>query len=170
MVDKIKVVISNEQKEVRIPTGLRMLVRRCCNAVLRLENFEGSAEISVSFVNNERIKELNKQYRDKDQPTDVLSFPMFENGQYNVDPETGVKLLGDVVISVEKALEQSEKYGHSFQREMGYLTVHSVLHLLGYDHVNGGIERVRMREKEEEVMSQLGLPGTFSYVLVEDEK
>ncbi len=170
MVDKIKVVISNEQKEVRIPTGLRMLVRRCCNAVLRLENFEGSAEISVSFVNNERIQELNKQYRDKDQPTDVLSFPMFENGQYNVDPETGVKLLGDVVISVEKALEQSEKYGHSFQREIGYLTVHSVLHLLGYDHVNGGIERVRMREKEEEVMSQLGLPGTFSYVLVEDEK
>ena len=170
MVDKIKVVISNEQKEVRIPTGLRMLVRRCCNAVLRLENFEGSAEISVSFVNNERIQELNKQYRDKDQPTDVLSFPMFENGPYNVDPETGVKLLGDVVISVEKALEQSEKYGHSFQREIGYLTVHSVLHLLGYDHVNGGIERVRMREKEEEVMSQLGLPGTFSYVLVEDEK
>lgn len=169
MVDKIKVVITNEQKEVRIPTGLRMLVRRCCNAVLRLENFQGSAEVSVTFVNNEKIRELNKQYRNIDKETDVLSFPLGKDGNYDVDPATGVKLLGDVVISVEKAVEQAEKYGHTFQREVGYLTVHSVLHLLGYDHVNGGIERVRMREKEEEVMSQLGLPGTFNYVLVEDE-
>ena len=76
MTDKIRVIISNSQKEVKIPTGLRMLVRRCCNAVLRLEKFPYPAEISVTFVNNEQIQELNKQYRDKDMPTDVLSFPM----------------------------------------------------------------------------------------------
>lgn len=103
MADKIKVVITNKQKAVKIPTGIRMLVRRCCNAVLKLENFEGPAEISVTFTDNAGIRELNKQYRDKDIDTDVLSFPMGENGVYDIDMETGAKILGDVVISMEKA-------------------------------------------------------------------
>lgn len=167
--DKIKVIIDNKQKKVKIPTGLRMLVRRCCNAVLRLEEFSGSAEVSVTFVDNEQIRQLNKQYRDKDVPTDVLSFPMGENGVYDVDPATGAQILGDVVLSVEKAVEQAQRYGHSLQREVGYLVAHSVLHLLGYDHEQGGLERVHMREKEEFVMSQLGLPSTASYVLHEDD-
>lgn len=167
--DKIKVIIDNKQKKVRIPTGLRMLVRRCCNAVLRLENFNGSAEVSVTFVDDEQIHQLNKQYRDKDVPTDVLSFPMGENGVYDVDPSTGAQILGDVVLSMERAVEQAQRYGHSLQREVGYLVAHSVLHLLGYDHEKGGLDRVRMREKEELIMSQLGLPSTASYVLSEDE-
>jgi probable rRNA maturation factor len=168
--EKIRVIIDNKQKEVKIPTGLRMLIRRCCNAVLRMEKFTDPAEISVTFVNNEQIRELNKQYRGKDVPTDVLSFPMGENGVYDVNHATGAKILGDIVISMEKAVEQAERYGHSLEREVGYLSAHSMLHLLGYDHENGGMERVRMREKEEQVMTQLGLPSTSSYVLDEDEE
>ena len=164
MADKIKVVITNKQKAVKIPTGIRMLVRRCCNAVLKLENFEGPAEISVTFTDNAGIRELNKQYRDKDIDTDVLSFPLGENGVYDIDMETGAKILGDVVISMEKARDQAERFGHSFQREVGYLTAHSVLHLLGYDHIDN-LEKVRMREKEELVMEQLGLPASSSYII-----
>ncbi|WOC32421.1 MULTISPECIES: rRNA maturation RNase YbeY [Caproicibacterium] len=167
--EKIRVMIENKQKAVKIPTGLRMLVRRCCNAVLRMEHFDSSAEISVTFVDNEQIHQLNKQYRDKDMPTDVLSFPMGENGVYDVDHTTGAKILGDIVISMEKATEQAERYGHSLEREVGYLTAHSMLHLLGYDHEDGGIQRVRMREKEEQVMAELGLPSSSSYVLDDDE-
>ncbi len=164
MTDKIKVVITNQQKKVKIPTGMRMLVRRCCNAVLKLEKFEGSAEISVTFVDNEEIHKLNLQYRNIDSATDVLSFPLGEDGKYDLDPSTGAKMLGDVVISVEKAVDQANLYGHSLQREIGYLTAHSVLHLLGYDHETG-LERVHMREKEELVMEQLGLPASSSYVI-----
>ena len=163
--EKIRVIITNSQKEVKIPTGMRMLVRRCCNAVLRMEKFPYSAEISVTFVDNHEIRKLNAEYRNKDIEIDVLSFPMGENGVYDENHATGAKILGDVVISIPKALEQAQLYGHSFEREVGYLTVHSVLHLLGYDHENGGLERVRMREKEEYVMDELGLPssGAYSY-------
>ncbi|CAB1239688.1 MAG: rRNA maturation RNase YbeY [Clostridiales bacterium] len=167
--EKIRVIIENRQKTVKIPTGLRMLIRRCCNAVLRMEKFEGPAEISVTFVDNEQIRKLNAQYRKKDVETDVLSFPMGENGVYDINHDTGAKILGDVVLSMEKAEEQANQFGHSLEREVGYLTAHSVLHLLGYDHENGGIERVRMREKEEQVMTQLGLPSTSSYVLTDED-
>ena len=163
MTDKIKVIISNNQKAVKIPTGVRMLVRRCCHAVLVQENFEGSAEISVTFVDDEQIKELNKKHRDIDKSTDVLSFPLGENGKYDVKPETGAKILGDIVISMETAVRQAEEYGHPLQREVAFLTVHSMLHLLGYDHVNGGLEAVHMREKEEAVLTQLGLKRNGSY-------
>ena len=166
MADKIKVVITNKQKAVKIPTGIRMLVRRCCNAVLKLEKFEGPAEISVTFTDNAGIRERNRQYRDKDIDTDVLSFPMGENGVWDVDMETGAKILGDIVISMEKARDQAERFGHSFQREVGYLTAHSMLHLLGYDHIDN-LEKVRMREKEELIMEQLGLPASSSYIAVD---
>ena len=169
MTDKIRVIISNSQKEVKIPTGLRMLVRRCCNAVLRMENFQGAAQISVTFANNEQIHELNKMHRNVDAPTDVLSFPMGEDGKYDIDPATNAKILGDIVISMEKAVEQAERFGHTLQREVGYLTAHSMLHLLGYDHEEP-LEKVHMREKEELVMTQLGLPSTTSYVLNSDEE
>lgn len=169
MTDKIRVIISNNQKEVKIPTGLRMLVRRCCNAVLRMENFQGAAEVSVTFVNNEQIHELNKMHRNVDAPTDVLSFPMGEEGKYDIDPATNAKILGDIVISMEKAVEQADRFGHSLQREVGYLTAHSMLHLLGYDHEEP-LEKVHMREKEELVMTQLGLPSTTSYVMSSNEE
>ena len=161
--EKIRVIITNKQKAVKIPTGMRMLVRRCCNAVLRMEKFPYSAEISVTFVDNDQIQELNREYRGKDMPTDVLSFPMGENGVYDENHTTGAKILGDIVISVPKAMEQAKTYGHSFEREMGFLTAHSMLHLLGYDHEAGGLARVRMREKEEQVMRELGLPASASY-------
>ncbi len=168
MTDKIKVIISNEQKDIKIPTGVRMLVRRCCNAVLRQENFEGSAEISVTFVNNEQIHKLNLKHRNIDRETDVLSFPLGENGVYDINHDTGAKMLGDIVISIEKAFAQAEEYGHPLQREIAFLTVHSLLHLLGYDHENGGLEAVHMREKEESVLTQLGLKRNGSYYLDEE--
>ena len=168
MTDKIKVIISNDQKDIKIPTGVRMLVRRCCNAVLRQENFEGSAEISVTFVNNEQIHKLNLEHRNIDRETDVLSFPLGENGVYDINHDTGANMLGDIVISIEKAFAQAEEYGHPLQREIAFLTVHSLLHLLGYDHENGGLEAVRMREKEESVLTQLGLKRNGSYYLDEE--
>ena len=144
--DKIKVNIENKQKAIKVPTGIRMLVRRCCHAVLKLEQFEGSTEVDVSLVDNARIHEINLEQREIDAPTDVLSFPLGEDGVYDQNPATGAYMLGDIVISMEKAKAQSEEFGHSLQREVGYLTVHSMLHLLGYDHVQGGLEAVRMRE------------------------
>ena len=170
MKDKIKVIITDDQAKVKVPTGLRLLIRRSCTAVLVSENFEGSAEISVTFVDDERIHELNKQFRNVDSSTDVLSFPLGEDGVYDVNPETGAKLLGDIVISLEHAVAQANAYEHTLQREIAFLTVHSMLHLLGYDHVNGGLERVRMREKEEEVLTKLGLHRTSSYYLGDDEE
>jgi len=168
MADKNKVLFSDDQNQVKIPSGTRLLLRRCCHAVLIQEEFEGSTEISIRFVDNEEIHRLNKLYRNVDSATDVLSFPLGENGVYDKNPETGNYLLGDVVISVEKAVEQAESFGHSFDREMAYLTVHSVLHLLGYDHVNGGIEAVHMREKEESVLAQLDLRRNGKYNLDEE--
>ena len=136
--ESVKVVISNDQKAVKVPTGIRLLIRRCCHAVLELEHFEGSAEVSVRFVDNEQIRELNKEYRNIDRETDVLSFPLGENGVYDINP---------------------------LQREIGFLTVHSMLHLLGYDHEQGGLEEVRMREKEETVLTQIGWKRDSSYYM-----
>lgn len=117
--EKVKVAISNLQKDVKIPTGIRLLIRRCCHAVLELENFEGSAEISVTFVNNAQIHDLNKEHRNIDRETDVLSFPLGENGVYDINLDTGAKMLGDIVISIEKAVEQAKLYNHPLQREIG---------------------------------------------------
>ncbi|MGN0534209.1 MAG: rRNA maturation RNase YbeY [Eubacterium sp.] len=163
--DSVKVIISNKQKAVKVPTGIRLLIRRCCHAVLELENFEGSAEVSVTFVDNEQIRKLNAQHRNIDKATDVLSFPLGENGEYDINMDTGAKLLGDIVISVEKAVEQAELYNHPLQREIGFLTVHSMLHLLGYDHEKGGLEEVHMREKEETVLTQIGWKRNNSYYM-----
>lgn len=169
MTESIKVLITNRQKDVKIPSGIRLLIRRCCHAVLAAEQFGDSAEVSVSFVNNEQIRQLNNEFRQKDTATDVLSFPLGQDGVYDRNLETGALQLGDIVISIEKAVEQARIYGHSLQREIGFLTVHSMLHLLGYDHESGGLEMVRMREKEESVLSSLGLQRDGSYVLTDDE-
>lgn len=163
--EKIKVVITNAQNDIKIPVGIRMLLRRCCNALLTMEKFEGPAQVDITFVNDEQMRELNIQHRNIDKTTDVLSFPLGEDGVYDKHPETGAALLGDIVISVPKAFSQAEEYDHSVQREMAYLTAHSMLHLLGYDHEVPGIESVRMREKEEAVMTELGLPRSASYII-----
>lgn len=154
--EKLKVYIDNRQKKVKIPSGLRLLVRRSCNATLIYEEFEGKAEVNVTFVDDAQIRELNLQYRKKDAPTDVLSFPMGENRKFDLDPDTGAFVLGDVVISLERAEEQAKKYGHSLQQEVAFLTVHSMLHILGYDHEKGGVEAMHMHEREENVMAALG--------------
>ncbi|NMP36859.1 MAG: rRNA maturation RNase YbeY [Clostridiales bacterium] len=169
MTERIKVLITNDQKKVKIPTGVRLLVRRSCHAVLELENFEASAEISVTFVDDDEIHKLNKKYREVDRSTDVLSFPLGENGNYDENPDTGAKMLGDIVISIETAVRQAERYGHSLQREVAFLTVHSMLHLLGYDHEESGIEAVHMREKEETVLTKLGLKRNDSYYMDDAE-
>lgn len=161
---KLKVVFNDNQKNVKLPAGTRMLLRRACAAVLLNEGFNDSAEINITFVSDEEIHILNKKFRDIDSATDVLSFPLGENGKYDEDPETGAKMLGDVVISVEHAVAQAKEYGHTLNREMAFLTVHSVLHLLGYDHVNGGLEALRMREHEEAVLSKLGVSRDESFV------
>ncbi len=162
--DKVKVTIVNKQKAYKIPTGIRMLIRRACIAVLKTENFSDSAEVEVSFVDDRQIHELNNEFRGIDRSTDVLSFPLGENGVYDENPATGAKMLGDIVISVEHAAAQAEEYGHTFQREMAFLTVHSMLHLLGYDHVNGGIEAETMREKEETVLVKMGLAREVTFI------
>lgn len=162
--EKVKVVIDNRQKNVKIPTGIRLLVRRCCHAVLDYEDFGKSAEISVSFVSNDEIQELNNQYREKDAPTDVLSFPLQGEGEFTLNEE-GVCSLGDIVISVEKAVEQANTFGHTLQREIAFLTVHSMFHLMGYDHEFGGLPARVMREKEELVLTRLGVSRGASFVV-----
>ena len=153
----IKVNINDKQKKIKLPTGTRLLVRKACVATLKCEGFTDMAEVNVTFVDDFEIRYINNEFRSIDASTDVLSFPLGENGVYDTNPETDAKMLGDIVISVEHAFAQADLYGHGIDREIGYLTVHSMLHLLGYDHVNGGVEKMRMREKEEQVLSLLGL-------------
>ena len=153
---EVEILVRNEQTQVRIPTGLRTLIRKCCRNVLEDEGFTDKAEISVSFVSNEKIKALNKEFRATNKVTDVLSFPLGENGIYDKNMETDAFLLGDIVISLEKAFAQSKEYGHSFEREVAFLATHSVLHLLGYDHQTRE-ENTVMRGKEEKILAKLDL-------------
>ena len=156
--DAVKVIISNDQKAVKVPTGIRMLIRRCCHAVLQLEGFKGSAEVSVRFVDNEQIRELNKQYRNIDKETDVLSFPMFEKDELvQKIKEKSFEyedVLGDIVISIPKVEEQAKEYGHSFERELSYMVVHGFYHLMGYDHIKEE-DKKEMRPKEEKILNDL---------------
>lgn len=162
---KLKVYVKNNQTEVKVPVGIRLLIRRCCQAVLSTEKFAKDAEVSVSFVSNNEIRNLNKIYRSKDSVTDVLSFPLTsEDGTTEVNPETNAVQLGDVVISLETAVKQAQNYGHSLEREIGFLTVHSMLHLLGYDHETSQLDQRIMREKEESVLEKLGISRDVTFV------
>ena len=162
---KLKVYVKNKQNIVKIPVGIRLLIRRCCQAVLATEGFDKDAEVSVSFVTNKEIRSLNKLYRNKDTETDVLSFPLTnDDGTQEINSETGFVLLGDVVISLETAVKQADLYGHSLEREVGFLTVHSMLHLLGYDHETSPLEERIMLEKEEGVLEKLGISRDATFV------
>ena len=163
---KLKVYVKNNQTEVKVPVGIRLLIRRCCQAVLTTEKFGKDAEVSVSFVSNNEIRNLNKIYRNKDSVTDVLSFPLTgSDGTVEINPETGAVQLGDVVISLETAVKQAQNYGHSLEREVGFLTVHSMLHLLGYDHETSQLDQRIMREKEESVLEKLGISRDVTFVV-----
>jgi probable rRNA maturation factor len=159
-----KILILNRQNKVKIPAGARLLIKRCCNAVLKHEKIQTPVEISVSFTDDVGIKELNTSFRGLNRPTDVLSFPLTENFDLRADEKSGFCILGDIVISIERAVEQAELYGHSLEREIGFLTVHSMLHLLGYDHEVGGIKARIMREKEEMILQDLGLSRDSTYL------
>ena len=153
----VKVNISVKNKQIKMPTGARLLIRKACNATVAFEGIEGPCEVDVSIVDDNIIRDMNSKFRNIDNPTDVLSFPLGVNGEFDVNPETNAKMLGDIVISYDHALTQADLYGHGLEREIAFLTVHSMLHLLGYDHVNGGLEQTVMRDKEENVLDALGL-------------
>ncbi len=155
--NKVKVIINDKQKVIKLPSGTRLLIRKACTATLKVENFPDDAEVNVTFVDDAEIKKLNTEFRNIEKSTDVLSFPLGEDGVYDINPENNAKMLGDIVISVEHAVKQADIFGHGLDREIGYLTVHSMLHLLGYDHIDNGLQKVRMREKEEAVLKLLGL-------------
>ncbi|MCQ5129800.1 rRNA maturation RNase YbeY [Butyricicoccus faecihominis] len=142
---------------------VRELIETCAKRVLESEQVPFAAAIDVTVVDAETIREVNREYREKDTVTDVLSFPMYEflNGapQENLetDPGTGCVMLGDMMLCYTRAVEQAETFGHSPARECGYLTTHSVLHLLGYDHERNEEDTRLMREKEELSLAFLGL-------------
>lgn len=122
------------------------------------EGVEDGSELSVTFVSNDKIQMINREYRDKDQPTDVISFAMEEIGEGEIEL-TGLdipRVLGDIIISIQKAEEQAIEYGHSFIRELGFLSVHGFLHLLGYDHETEEDEQ-KMFAKQKEILDEYGL-------------
>ena len=154
-----KIYIQNSQDKFAVTQALRGLVRRAVGQALKYEKFPYDAEISVTFTDNNGIQEINREYRDIDRPTDVLSFPLYEKDEINEDEldEEGRAALGDIVISLEKAEAQSIEYGHSFDREVAFLCVHSVLHLLGYDHELGEEEEKEMFAKQEAILQIMHL-------------
>lgn len=143
--------------------GVRDLIATCAKRVLESEGVPFDAEIDVTVVDADSIRQLNAEYRDKDAVTDVLSFPMYEflNGQpqeeLDAEPDTGCVMLGDMILCYTRAVEQAAQFGHSPARECGYLTTHSVLHLLGYDHERNDEDTRLMRGKEEDNLTFLGL-------------
>lgn len=155
----LKIYFENEQEKLPLTYKLKMLVRGAVEATLDLENYQNTAEVSITFTDNESIHKLNAKYRGVDRPTDVLSFPLFDYEGTSEEPPVDemMNMLGDIVISLERAAEQAEEFGHSFEREVAFLTAHSMLHLLGYDHELGEEEDREMREKQNAVMDMLGL-------------
>lgn len=157
----IRVFGTNNQSVVKITKDLRNIVKKCCIGVLYTEGYKGDYEVSVTYTDNERIHQINLEHRDIDKPTDVLSFPFMDENGFSENPETGCKMLGDIVISVEKAMEQAEEFGHSFEREIAFLTVHSMLHLLGYDHVTSAEDEKEMFAKQDLILEMLGISRSF---------
>lgn len=144
---------TNELTEEQIKT-----VEDLLQFAAEAEEISQGAELSVTFVTNERIQEVNREYRDKDQPTDVISFALEEMGEGELEIIGGdqPRVLGDIIISIPRARDQAEEYGHSFMRELGFLSVHGLLHLLGYDHLTDSEEKV-MFTKQKEILDNYGL-------------
>ena len=146
-----------------ISESMRAFIRKVIRAALAAQGVDFPCEVDVCVTNDARIREVNLEQRGVDRPTDVLSFPMvpLEPGQLpgpeDADPATGLIPLGDMMLSMERVQAQAKEYGHSNRRELAYLVVHSVLHLLGYDHLDEGPEKARMRAREEAIMAELGL-------------
>ena len=158
MKHKPMIYFMNDQDKLPVTYRLKLLMRRAVEASLAYEGFENACQVSLTFTDDEGIRKLNESYRGIDRPTDVLSFPLldFEGGEEPPADEPQVA-LGDIVISLERAAAQAEEYGHSFEREAAFLCVHSMLHLLGYDHVNGGEEELDMRRRQRKILEKMGL-------------
>ena len=142
---------------------VKAIIRKCVNAALDAERISVPCEINVLVTDDAGIQVVNRESRHLDKPTDVLSFPMFQLEAGNPptdwtdyqDPETGLVPLGDMCISLERAQAQAREFGHSARREVGYLTIHSMLHLLGYDHLDEGPQKARMRAREEAIAASI---------------
>ncbi|MBQ3426824.1 MAG: rRNA maturation RNase YbeY [Clostridia bacterium] len=156
----VELIIENETNE-EICSAQVDEIKRVCEAVMACEDCNFDAEISLTFTDNSGIREINNEYRGIDSATDVLSFPMLEFGrdEENAEFETDGELvmLGDIVISIERAREQAAQLGHSMRRELAFLTAHSMLHLLGWDHVDDPTGEMYMIDKQNEVLGSLGL-------------
>lgn len=156
-----EIIIDSELEEDTGP--VRELLERVIPAALDAEGITVPCEVDVLFTDDAGIHEINLEQRGVDRPTDVLSFPMFEltpgdkPSAEDADPATGLVPLGDMVLSLERAREQAAEYGHSVEREAAYLAVHSVLHLLGYDHMDEGPMKAQMRQREEAILGALGI-------------
>jgi len=149
----MELLIDNRQAKVNIEESIYNTIEKVIVQCLEQENKSLSCEISLSIVDDDEIQELNKNYRGKDNPTDVLSFPMEDDININ---SVDNYILGDIVISAETALKQAKEYEHSLEREIAYLVAHSMFHLMGYDHMEE-IEKKKMRKKEKSVMKALEL-------------
>ena len=155
----LKIYFENQQDKLPVTYKLKMLMRRAIEATLDYEQYGNPCEVSLTFTDNQQIRELNKKFRGIDRATDVLSFPLFDYDEDNCEPPINeiMNNAGDIVISLERAKEQADEFGHSFEREAAFLCVHSMLHLLGYDHVNSDEEDVEMREHQRVIMTHIGL-------------
>ncbi len=156
---KLKIDFDNRQTTIPITYALKMLVRRAIEATLDYEQYQNVCEVSVTFTDNEQIHALNRKFRQVDRPTDVLSFPLFDYDGESEEPPVDelVGMLGDIVLSLEMAEHQAEEYGHSFEREVAFLCVHSMLHLLGYDHETDEEDEADMRQRQSAIMEAMGL-------------
>ena len=158
MKSKLMIYFENDQDKMQISYKLKRLVRLSVEATLAYEEIDRDLEVSVTFIDNEGIRKLNRNYRKIDKATDVLSFPLFDvEGDGDAMEDELCNMLGDIVISLERAAEQAEEFGHSFEREVAFLTVHSMLHLLGYDHETSEEDELDMRRRQTAVMEMLGL-------------
>ena len=159
----LRLDFENKQDIVPLTYKLKMLCRRAAEETLAYEQYQNPAEVSITFIDDAGIRELNKQFRLIDRATDVLSFPLFDYEGESDEPPVDelVGMLGDVVISLETAKRQAEEYGHSLEEEVAFLTVHSMLHLLGYDHETSAEDEKEMFCRQDEIMQRMGFAPRY---------
>ena len=152
----MEIVLSNRQEKMAVTPAMEETVRKVLGKTAELYGLSEGVEVGVTFLDDAAIQELNRDYRDKDRPTDVLSFALNEGDEPKIIDAPEEELLGDILISLETTARQAEEYGHSLERELAYLTVHGMLHLLGYDHEEPA-DQAEMRLEEEAVLAALGI-------------
>ena len=158
-VPKLTIYFSADPEYSKNVYAVKKIVREAVRATLYAEKFDADTEVSVSFRTNQSIQKLNLAYREKDSATDVLSFPMYTKEEIEevIPEEDDVLMLGDIVLSLERAKEQAQELGHGFLREVAFLTIHSTLHLLGYDHEISPEEEERQCARQREILDDMDL-------------